>query len=84
MPDKILLAHGSGGKLAHDLICGSFISALDNPLLGPMAFDAVKAALAGQKLDKKTVVKDQVFDQTVAVNVAGKIEENIRILVDQA
>jgi galactofuranose transport system substrate-binding protein len=37
-----------------------------NPLLGPMAFDAVKAALAGQKLEKKTVVKDQVFDETVA------------------
>jgi simple sugar transport system substrate-binding protein len=37
-----------------------------NPLLGPMAFDAVKAVLAGQKLEKKTVVKDQVFDQTVA------------------
>ncbi|MFA6450851.1 MAG: ABC transporter substrate-binding protein [bacterium] len=37
-----------------------------NPLLGPMAFDAVNAALAGDKLEKMTVVKDQVFDQTVA------------------
>ncbi|HOX28649.1 MAG TPA: ABC transporter substrate-binding protein [bacterium] len=37
-----------------------------NPLLGPMAFDAVKAALGGETLPKKTVVKDSVFDQTNA------------------
>jgi galactofuranose transport system substrate-binding protein len=37
-----------------------------NPLLGPMAFDAVGDALAGKALPKKTVVKDQLFDQTVA------------------
>jgi len=40
-----------------------------NPLLGPMAFDAVKAALAGEKLPKKTVVEDEVFDQTMAKQV---------------
>jgi hydrogenase expression/formation protein HypE len=44
MPDKVLLAHGSGGKLAHELICGSFISALDNPLLTPMDDSAVFGA----------------------------------------
>ena len=44
MPDKVLLAHGSGGKLAHELICGSFISELDNPLLAPMDDAAVFAA----------------------------------------
>jgi hydrogenase expression/formation protein HypE len=31
--DKILLAHGSGGKLAHDLVAKSFVKALTNPLL---------------------------------------------------
>jgi galactofuranose transport system substrate-binding protein len=37
-----------------------------NPLLGPAAFDAVEAALAGKELPKNTVVKDEVFDQAVA------------------
>jgi galactofuranose transport system substrate-binding protein len=40
-----------------------------NPLLGPMAFDAVEKALAGQKLPKKTVVQDKVFDQANAKEV---------------
>jgi hydrogenase expression/formation protein HypE len=39
--DKILLAHGSGGKLAHDLIVKNFVSALDNPLLAQMDDAAV-------------------------------------------
>lgn len=40
-----------------------------NPLLGPAAFDAVDAALSGKTLQKKTTVKDQVFDQSVAKDV---------------
>ena len=40
-----------------------------NPLLGPMAFDAVEKALAGQKLPKRTVVEDKVFDQSNAKEV---------------
>ena len=32
MDDKILLAHGSGGKLSHDLI-ESFLTELSNPVL---------------------------------------------------
>lgn len=39
--DRILLAHGSGGKLAHDLISRNFVSALDNPLLAQMDDSAV-------------------------------------------
>ena len=39
--DKILLANGSGGKLAHDLIVKNFVSALDNPLLAQMDDAAV-------------------------------------------
>jgi len=39
--DKILLAHGSGGKLAHDLIEKSFVRALANPLLAPLDDSAV-------------------------------------------
>ena len=33
MKDKILLVHGSGGQLAHDLIRNSFLPVLDNPVL---------------------------------------------------
>ena len=42
-----------------------------NPLLGPAAFDAVEKALAGQQLPKKTIVQDQVFEQSQAKDVIG-------------
>lgn len=42
-----------------------------NPLLGPAAFDAVEKALAGQTVPKKTIVKDQVFEQSQAKDVIG-------------
>jgi hydrogenase expression/formation protein HypE len=41
MEDRILLAHGSGGKLAHDLIEKSFVPVLDNPLLAQLDDSAV-------------------------------------------
>lgn len=41
MADRILLAHGSGGKLMHDLIKRSFVSALSNPMLDRMDDSAV-------------------------------------------
>jgi len=41
MEDRILLAHGSGGKLSHDLIEKSFVSALGNPLLNKLDDSAV-------------------------------------------
>jgi simple sugar transport system substrate-binding protein len=37
-----------------------------NPLLGPLAFDAVEKAVKGEKLDKWTVVPDRLFDTTTA------------------
>jgi len=37
-----------------------------NPLLGPMAFEAVEKALKDDKLPKKTVVRDRVFEATAA------------------
>jgi len=36
MEDRILLAHGSGGKLSHDLIEKSIVSALGNPILNKL------------------------------------------------
>ncbi len=41
MNDRILLAHGSGGKLMHDLIEKSFVSTLANPILNKMDDSAV-------------------------------------------
>jgi len=37
-----------------------------NPLLGPMIMDAAEKLKKGEKLDKRTVVPDGVFDQSVA------------------
>jgi len=41
MEDRILLAHGSGGKLMHDLIARSFVSTLGNPILNKLDDSAV-------------------------------------------
>jgi hydrogenase expression/formation protein HypE len=41
MSDKIIMAHGSGGKLAHELIEKTFLSALSNPLLARLDDSAV-------------------------------------------
>jgi len=39
--DKILLAHGSGGKLAHELVGKSFVKAFANPFLAKLDDSAV-------------------------------------------
>lgn len=41
MEDKILLAHGSGGRLAQQLVSEGFIKAFDNPLLAKLDDSAV-------------------------------------------
>jgi hydrogenase expression/formation protein HypE len=41
LKDKIMLAHGSGGKLAHELVESSFLKALANPLLAKLDDSAV-------------------------------------------
>jgi len=41
MEDRILLAHGSGGKLSHDLIEKKFVSTLGNPILNKLDDSAV-------------------------------------------
>jgi len=41
MADRILLAHGSGGKLSHDLIEKVFVPVLDNPILNKLDDSAV-------------------------------------------
>jgi len=41
LEDKILLAHGSGGRLAHQLITEGFVRALNNPRLAKLDDSAV-------------------------------------------
>ena len=43
-----------------------------NPLLGPMAFDAVEQVLAGKTLPKHIVVADRIFDQSNAADELAK------------
>ena len=40
-PEKILMAHGSGGKLAHELVAKRFVRALANPVLDKLDDSAV-------------------------------------------
>ena len=47
MQDRVLLAHGSGGKLSHDLIEKNFVPAFGNPLLNKLDDSAV-FELSGQ------------------------------------
>jgi len=50
MPDdKILLAHGSGGKMTHDLIREVFLPLFSNPLLAPLD-DGAKVESLGESL----------------------------------
>jgi len=47
MEDKILLAHGSGGKLSHDLVEKNFVPLFKNPLLDKLD-DAAVFELSGR------------------------------------
>ncbi|MBC7692919.1 MAG: ABC transporter substrate-binding protein [Methylotenera sp.] len=52
------------------MVAGKLNSTVEcNPLLGPSAFDAIDSLVAGKTLPKKTLVKDQVFDQSNAKEV---------------
>ena len=39
--DRILLAHGSGGELSHELVASLFVKTFDNPILHPLDDSAV-------------------------------------------
>ncbi len=54
------------------MIAGTLNATVEcNPLLGPQAFDAVEKILAGAAVPKRIVVKDRLFDQSVAKKVIG-------------
>jgi hydrogenase expression/formation protein HypE len=40
-PDRLLLAHGSGGRLTHELVTGTFLPALQNPFLESLSDAAI-------------------------------------------
>lgn len=67
----ILLVSVDGVKGAFDaMVAGELNCTVEcNPLLGPLAFDAVEKVLAGEELSKRTVVEDKVFDQSQAADV---------------
>ena len=47
LEDKILLAHGSGGKLAHELVEKSFLRAFDNPFLAKLMTQPLSTSAEG-------------------------------------
>jgi hydrogenase expression/formation protein HypE len=47
--DRILLAHGSGGELSHELVTSLFVKAFHNPFLDPLDDGAV-LEVAGERL----------------------------------
>ena len=67
----VILVSVDGVKSAFEaMVAGKLNCTVEcNPLLGPAAFDAIEAVLAGKPVPKKTIVKDEVFDQSVAKDV---------------
>ncbi len=61
MTDKILLSHGSGGKLAHDLIQFSFLSAWANPILSRLDDAAVIEAKGRLAFTTDSYVVQPIF-----------------------
>ena len=59
--DRILLAHGSGGKLAHDLIEKSFVRILENPLLAPLDDSAIFEINGKVAFTTDSFVVDPIF-----------------------
>lgn len=60
----VIVVSVDGVKGAFDaMVAGKMNCTVEcNPLLGPMAFDAVEKAVKGETLPKKTIVHDRVFD----------------------
>jgi len=67
----IILVSIDGIKSAFEaMVAGKLNCTVEcNPLLGPAAFDAIEAVLASKPVPKKTIVKDEVFDQSIARDV---------------
>jgi simple sugar transport system substrate-binding protein len=64
----VLLVSIDGVKPAFEALLRGELNAVVecNPLLGPLAFDAVEALLRGETVPKRTVVRDRLFDRAGA------------------
>ena len=69
----VIVVSIDGVKAAFDaMVAGKLNCTVEcNPLLGPAAFDAIEAIRAGKTLDKKTIAKDELFEQAQAKDVIG-------------
>lgn len=69
--EDILIVSIDGVKGAFEaMVAGKLNATVEcNPLLGPMAFDAVDKAIAGETMPKWLVVEDKVYDQSMAAGV---------------
>ena len=61
MNDTILLAHGSGGKLSHDLVERKFLPSLANPLLNKLDDSAIFEASGRLSFTTDSYVVDPIF-----------------------
>jgi hydrogenase expression/formation protein HypE len=59
--DKILMAHGSGGKLAHELVEKGVLPALSNPLLDRLDDSAVFEVSGRLAFTTDTYVVNPIF-----------------------
>jgi simple sugar transport system substrate-binding protein len=64
----VLVVSIDGVKAAFEaIIAGKANATIEcNPILGPMAFDAVERILRGEHVEKRFVVKDRAFDRDAA------------------
>lgn len=61
-PEKILLDHGAGGRLSHDLVAKTFLPLFDNPVLSRLDDGAVIDVPAGRiAFSTDTFVVDPLF-----------------------
>ncbi len=61
-PDKILLGHGSGGQMTHDLISSLFVKYFDNPVLRQQTDSAIVDLPAGNiSFTTDAFVVDPIF-----------------------
>jgi simple sugar transport system substrate-binding protein len=68
--DVILVSVDGMGFAFEAMVAGKLNCTVEcNPLLGPAAFDAVEAIKFGRDVPKKILVKDGIFDQSVAKDV---------------
>ena len=57
---RIILGHGSGGKLSHDLIESLFLPSFINPILGAGDDSAVFPLMDGDKISREQLPENKI------------------------